>query len=255
MAERKVGVQLIVFRERTKDDLAGVLDVVAAAGYDAVETGFLAPQVSGKDFKKLLDDRGLAHVGAHFSGAKLDEIDPVIEWVVEAGGTEIPLSDNSLVDQPLDLYKQRGAEYTAAGHKAAAAGLTISYHNHSWEFKEQDGQVPLEVLYEACDPAVVKACIDVYWVRDGGVDPAAFVAKWGERLRIMHAKDSYLEERGKRSFCPVGSGVLDFPGIMKAAEPLAFPWIVVEQDFPREGETADETVQASRSYLKNEIGV
>ena len=37
MAERTVGVQLIIFgKQRVEEDLAGVLDDVAAAGYQAV---------------------------------------------------------------------------------------------------------------------------------------------------------------------------------------------------------------------------
>jgi sugar phosphate isomerase/epimerase len=256
MAKRTVGIQLIIFGgERVKTDLPGVLDVVADAGYQAVETGFFADRISGKEFKKMLDDRGLRHVGVHWGGMHADKIGPVIDWMAATGGTDIPLSDNTLANAPLELYKQRAEEYTAAGRLAAQAGITVSYHNHSWEFVEQDGRLPLEVLYEAVDPKFVQACIDVYWVRDGGADPAAFVSKWGKRLRILHAKDSYLEEAGKRSFAPVGSGVLDFPAIIKAAEPSPCPWIVVEQDTPNPGETAESCTVASRKYLRETLGL
>jgi sugar phosphate isomerase/epimerase len=255
MAKRTVGVQLIIYGKRTREDLPGVLDDVAAAGFQAVETGFLGEQVSGKEFKTMLDDRGLVHVGVHFGGMHLDRLGPVLDWMAETGGTEIPLSDNTLVDAPLELYKQRGQEYTEAAVKCAEAGITVSYHNHSWEFVPRDGRLPIEVLYESVDPDLVKACIDVYWVRDGGVDPAEFVAKYADRLRILHAKDSYLDEVGQRSFAPVGSGVLDFPAIMAAAEPSPYPWIVVEQDVPNPGETAQSCCVASRSYVRDTLGV
>lgn len=256
MAKRTVGMQLIIFGgERVKKDLPGVLDVVAKAGYQAVETGFYADRLSGKEFKKMLDDRGLKHVGVHWSGAQMDKIAPVIDWMVDTGGTDIPLSDNTLANAPLDLYKQRAAEYTEGGRRAAQAGITVSYHNHSWEFTPQDGRLPIEVLYEAADPKFVQACIDVYWVRDGGGDPAAFVAKWAKRLRILHAKDSYLQETGQRSFAPVGGGVLDFPAIIKALKPSPCPWIVVEQDTPNPGQTAESCTLASRTYLREKLGL
>lgn len=255
MTKRTVGIQLIIFGKRVREDLAGVLDDVAAAGYQAVETGLLADQVSGKEFKKMLDDRGLVHVGSHFGGMHMDAIGPVIDWLAETGGTDIPVSDNTLIDAPLDLYKQRAAEYSAGAARCAKAGITLSYHNHSWEFVTRDGQLPIEVLYRESDPALVKACIDVYWVRDGGTDPAAFVAKYADRLRILHAKDSYLEDVGQRSFAPVGSGVLDFPAIVKALELSPCPWIVVEQDMPNPGQTAQACSEASRTYLRETLGL
>ncbi len=251
MASRTVGLQLIIFgRERLTSDLAGVLDDVAAAGYQAIETTVLADRVSGTEFRKMLEDRGLVHVGAHFSGAKLDRIGEVVDWLAETGGTDIPLSDNTLREASLDEYRRKGEAYTEAADACRQAGITLSYHNHSWEFKKQDGQLPIEALYEACDPERVKACIDTYWVWDGGVDPAKFVAKHADRLRILHAKDSYMEERGQRSFAAVGAGTLDFPAIMKAAQNSSFPWVVVEQDTPAPDTSAVECITESRRYLQ-----
>jgi sugar phosphate isomerase/epimerase len=177
-------------------------------------------------------------------------VDAVIDWLGETGGTELPISDNRLVDQPLDAYRKAAEEYMAVAEKCSAAGITVSYHNHSWEFRARDGRLPIEVLYEACDPAMVRACVDVYWVRDGGVDPAAFVAKHADRIRILHAKDSYREEVGRQSYAPVGSGVLDWPAIMKALEPSACPWVVVEQDTPEPEGDAARSSAASRRYLR-----
>jgi len=251
MAKRTVGVQLIVFGKRTREDLAGVLDDVAEAGYQAVETGYLGEQVSGKEFKKMLEDRGLVHVGSHFGGPALDQIDKVIDWVAETGGTDIPLSDDRSRGQGLEAYKQLAEQYNAAGSKCAKAGLVLSYHNHTWELQEHRGVLPLEYLYEQTDPDLVKLCIDTYWIWDGGVDPAEFVGKYADRLRILHAKDSYLEETGQRSFGTVGEGVLDFPAIFKAIESSPAPWIVVEQDVPDHDRTPLDCSAASRKNISN----
>ena len=146
MAKQTVAVQLIIFGKRNKDDLAGVLDDVAAAGYQGVETGCLADQMSGKAFKKMLDDRGLVHVGAHFGGPTLlSNLGKVIDWLGEPGGTDMPISDLRTIDKALDAYKQCADEYNEAGRRCAEAGITLSYHNHSWELKPtQDGVLPLE---------------------------------------------------------------------------------------------------------------
>ncbi|MBN2583754.1 MAG: sugar phosphate isomerase/epimerase, partial [Planctomycetes bacterium] len=166
-----------------------------------------------------------------------------------------PISDNRTIGKGLDIYKQCAAEYNEAARLCAKAGIVLSYHNHSWELQEQDGKLPLEYLYEVTDPETVKLCIDAYWVRDGGLDPAAFVAKYASRLRILHAKDSYLEEVGKRSFSPVGEGVLDFPAIFKAADKSPAPWIVVEQDVPDHDRQAAECITSSRKAIKKMTGL
>ena len=255
MARPTVAVQLIIFGKRTKDDMAGVLDEVAAAGYQAVETGFHAAQFSGKEFGKMLSDRGLRHVGAHWTGEKLDQIGPIIEWLRETGATDLPLSDLDTRELSLDLYKRKAEAYNAAGEQCRKSGVTLSYHNHNWELGRIGEKLALELIYELTDPNFLKACIDVYWVRDGGADPAAFVRKHASRLRILHAKDSSSEETGKRSFCPVGAGVLDFPAVFAAAAKSPAPWVVVEEDLPREGKLPKDEIALSRKYIREKIGL
>jgi sugar phosphate isomerase/epimerase len=252
--KRTVGVQLIIFGKRPGQDLAGVLDEVAAAGYQAVETGVMT-QVNGKDFKKMLADRKLAHVGAHTGGEKADQIGPVLDWLGETGGTDLIFSDLETRTLTEEMYQRKADAYNAAGEKCRQAGITLSYHNHAWEFGQVGGKIALEWLYEHTDPQFVKACIDAYWVWDGKADPAAFLRKHGSRLRILHAKDSFNKEVGHRAFCPVGAGVLDFPGIFKAIEASPAPWVVVEEDLPRDGTTAAQECALSRKYIKEKIGI
>jgi sugar phosphate isomerase/epimerase len=251
MAKRTVGVQAIIFGQRTKDDLAGVLDEVAAAGFQAVETGYWGGRIGGGEFKKMLDARGLVHVGAHYGGDQMGKLDPVIAWLGETGGTDLPISDLDTRELSPELYQRKADEYNGGGERCRKAGITLSYHNHNWEFGKIGDQLALELLYELTDPNLVKACIDTYWVRDGGGDPAAFVRKHAARLRILHLKDSFLEERGQRSFAPVGEGVLDFPAIAKSLAASPAPWLVVEEDEPRQGKTAAEECTLSRKYVKD----
>lgn len=254
MAKRTVGVQLIIFGKRVNEDLPGVLDEVAAAGYQAVETGFMS-KIAGKEFRKMLADRGLKHVGAHHSGHQTDQVPAIIDWLRETGATDLILSDLETRELTEDLYQRKAKVYNAAGEKCRQAGLTLSYHNHSWEFGRIGGKLALERLYELTDPEFVKACIDTYWVWDGQADPAAFVKKHEARLRILHAKDSFLKEVGQRSFCPVGAGVIDYPAIFAAFQSSPAPWVVVEQDMPREGTTAAAECALARTYIKQKIGL
>jgi sugar phosphate isomerase/epimerase len=90
--------------------------------------------------------------------------------------------------------------------------------------------------------------VDVYWVHDGGEDPAEFIRRWGERVATVHLKD-----RKDGTFCEVGQGELDFPAIFAAIEPLGLEWVVAEQD--RTERDPAESIEMSRTYLREVIGV
>ena len=55
---------------------------------------------------------------------------------------------------------------------------------------------------------------------------------------------------GNFEFRPVGSGLQDFPPILKAAEESGAKWVVVEQDKASMGLTPMESIKKSREYLK-----
>src|SRR5258706_5451008 len=78
MVEPTASIQLIVFGERNQNDLAGVLQDVASAGFPAIEDGNLFAQCGESDARRLLSENGLKVSGAHFGyreyadSAKLD---------------------------------------------------------------------------------------------------------------------------------------------------------------------------------------
>jgi sugar phosphate isomerase/epimerase len=54
------------------------------------------------------------------------------------------------------------------------------------------------------------------------------VAKHSARLPLLHIKDGTLGEN--RAFTAVGDGVIDIPGVIKAADPNVTEWLTVEID-------------------------
>ena len=51
-------------------------------------------------------------------------------------------------------------------------------------------------------------------------------------------------------FRPVGSGVQNFPEILRASEEAGALWVVVEQDNPSMGLTPMQCIEKSREYLR-----
>src|ERR1044071_4000263 len=66
MNEPRASIQLIVFGERNKTDIGGVLRDVAAAGFPAIEAGNMFAAYGEAETRKMLTENGLEVSGAHF---------------------------------------------------------------------------------------------------------------------------------------------------------------------------------------------
>ena len=153
------------------------------------------------------------------------------------------------------------------GKVAKEMGIQLLYHNHDFEFVKLDGKYALDILYEEVPAEYLQTELDTCWVNVGGEVPAEYLRKYSGRAPVVHLKDFYGEKSEnmyeligikpnapKRpsnfELRPVGSGVQDFPAILKAAEECGTEWVVVEQDNPSMGLTPMESIAKSREYLK-----
>ena len=57
------------------------------------------------------------------------------------------------------------------GKQAKAAGLLVAYHNHDFEFVQQNGQLGYDIILNETDPALVKLQVDLYWLARASQDP------------------------------------------------------------------------------------
>jgi sugar phosphate isomerase/epimerase len=124
-----------------------------------------------------------------------------------------------------------------AGELCRKAGLQFAYHNHAFEFGSIDGARPIDIFRERLDRSLVALEMDVFWVSVAGNDPLEMMRQWQGRVGLLHLKDKqkgtpvqYSETVAPAAFQEVGSGVLDFPAILKAAPAAGVKHYFVEQD-------------------------
>ena len=225
-----VGLQLYTLRDLMKEDFAGTVAKVAEIGYDAVEfAGYGGLSASG--VKRLLSDLGLVCAGSHEGFQNLgDRLGETIEFNAAIGNGDIvcPSMPQEWRERGADGFREFGERMTAIGEKVKAAGLRFAYHNHNFEFERAGGKHLIDYFFETADPDVVGMEVDVYWVKRGGVDPAAFIRRNAKRCTMIHMKD--MADDTEQSFAPVGTGTLDMPGIVAASREAGARWYVVEQD-------------------------
>ena len=251
MTTPSVALMLYTVRDILGKDWAGTLKRVAEMGYKVVELAAAMPPAAG-EMKTLLDDAGLEACGVHAPLPRLESSLP--EWI--DFGRTVGLKELVCASMPEDRRKTKEDWLKAAelldgiGARCRAEGLGFSYHNHNFEFEEFDGQYGLDILYGNTDPENVHAQIDTYWVQYAGKDPAEYIRKYAGRQRILHVKD--MADDAERSFAEVGSGILDWPAIHRAAQDAGVEFYSVEEDrCPRD---PMECAATSLRFLRKLLG-
>jgi len=108
-------------------------------------------------------------------------------------------------------------------------GVRFNYHNHDFEFETYEGRRIMDVLIEESDPEYVWFVPDVAWIQIAGENPAEYIKKMQNRIKVLHFKDFIIDEDGRR-FTEIGLGQCDLKACYKTCVELGVPYIVYEQD-------------------------
>src|SRR4051812_48611416 len=219
-----ISVQLYTVRDLAATDFAGTMKQVAAVGYRAAEMAGFGNLKTAADARKALDDAGLKVSGSH---APIERLESELEKVLDENET---LGNKNVIcpwmpearRKDAAGWKQTAQTLNRIGRACHERGVEFAYHNHSFEFQKFDGQNGLDILFDNCDAHLVKAEVDVYWVKHGGEDPVARINKLNGRVMSLHLKD--MAAGDDKKFAEVGTGILDFKAILAAAEKNGVQW-------------------------------
>ena len=234
MAQSAIGAQLYTLREFTQTP-AGIAETfrkVKAMGYDAVQKSAFGP-IDPAELRKLADNAGLAIVATHVGFEPLQTgIQAMIDEHRTIGCPHVAIGGLPQEYRSEDGYHRFAAEASEVGRKLKDAGLTFSYHNHSFELEKFGGKLALGILMDESDPEALSFEIDTYWIQHGGGDPAQWIRKAtanGRAMPLVHFKDMCIVE-GRQTMAEVGEGNLNWPAILDACRDAKVLWHLVEQD-------------------------
>ncbi len=263
-----VAVQLYSVRGDMAEDMLATLKKVKEMGYAGVEFAGLFDH-SASEVKEMLEEVGLVPVSAHVPYAELmADMEETVKKYVEIGCKyiAIPYLDESLRPGKEKFFEVL-EDIRKIGKVCKDNGVILLYHNHDFEFVKIGDVYGLDYMYSEIPADLLQTELDCCWVKVSGEDPAAYIRKYSGRAPVVHLKDfsgtksesmyeligiqKKVESTGAFSFQPVGSGVQDFPEILKASEEAGAEWVVVEMDKPSEGLTPMQCIEKSRTYLKS----
>jgi sugar phosphate isomerase/epimerase len=248
-----LGVQLYTVRNTIGADPAGVLKAIQDIGYSEVEATYgnldkIWPALKETKLKPVsihLDTALFFEGGAKLDAAMADVKQRGFEYVVLP---YIPPEQRG----GLDIFKKLAETLNKSGEKAKAAGMTLCYHNHAFEFEPMQGTTGLALLMKETQKDLVSLELDVFWVSVAGHDPVALLKKYANRVALVHLKDKatgtpvqYNERVPKETFKEVGSGTVDIPAVLAAAKRAGVKNYFVEQD-----QTPGDPIESLRESYK-----
>jgi len=256
MPKTQIAAQLYTIRDhiKTRADFEASMGKIREIGYRAVQISALG-DIPDVTVKRIVDDKGLTICNTH---AAYDDLLNQPERVI-AQHQLWDCRHVAIGSMPSDFRAdedgfRRFAEIAnRIGETLAAAGLSFSYHNHSFEFVKFGGRTALEILLEETDPRYVQAELDTYWIQHGGGDPVAWIERVAGRMPVVHLKDMVMLTgeggRAQQAMAEVGAGNLNFPAILAACQRAGVEWYAVEQDFCA-GDPFDSLAISYRNLVK-----
>ncbi len=261
--KKYIGLQLYTVRDAMQKDPVATLAQVAKVGYNSVEAATYTGTemfygMSGADFSKVLKDNGLFMPSSHYrlgeeqetKGTILNDWNKAVDDAAAIGLKYMICAWLSPAERGhLDHYKKVGEDLSKAGEVCKKAGIQLCYHNHDFEFEQEDGKYPYETLLANSDKDLVKMEMDIYWLAKAKQDPIALINEHPGRFPLWHIKD--MDKTPDRMFTEVGNGIIDFKEIFKHSKKAGLKYFFVEQD-KCPGDPFVSITQ-SYNYIKNNL--
>ena len=274
----KIGLQLYSARDFMEKDVENTLKLVSEAGYEYVEfAGFFG--YSSQDIKNLLKKYNLKCASVHqgfddFAKRNQDSVNYLKDLGVKF--VCIPWMDK-INHIGGENFEKSISEITEAAKFLKENGIELLYHNHEFEFELYNDKFLLDQLIESVPDNLLKYQVDTCWVNFAGYEPVEYLTGLKDIAPVIHIKDYIcknitVENVSSRDinarkankikthdecgfeFRPLGQGVMNIPGLLKAAEEIGTQYIIVEHDGVAQGMTQLEMAIEGRRYLK-ELGV
>jgi sugar phosphate isomerase/epimerase len=259
--KKNIGIQLYTVRDAMAKDPVGTLARISKIGFTTVEGAtYTGTQkfygMEPDQFKQVLSDNGLKMISGHYmlgdgmpnaKGTIANEWQKAVDDAAAVGLKYMVCA--YLLDGErgsLANYKLTADKLNVAGSICQKSDIQLCYHNHDFEFKQEDGKYPYETLLSATDKDKVKMEMDIYWIYRAKQDPIKLFNENPGRFPLWHVKD--MDNTPKQMFTEVGNGVIPFKDIFKHAGKAGLEYFFNEQDICP-GDPFD-SITKSYSYIK-----
>ncbi|HYG18462.1 MAG TPA: sugar phosphate isomerase/epimerase [Ohtaekwangia sp.] len=253
---QEIGLQLYSLRDQFAKDVPGTMQKVKEMGIREIEM-FGTYGLPFHEFIKLIAKNELQVVSFGTSFERLAEFPQAVADEARAYGAKyvvcfwIPHDGDTFT---IEDVKKASAVFNKAGKILSQNGLLLCYHPHGYEFQPYEGDTLFKTMMESFDKRYVYFEMDVFWIRQAGIDPVALLKKYASRWILLHLKDrkhgtpdSTNGEADVESNVVLGQGDVGIKEIMAEAKKLGIQHYFIED----ESSQAPEQIPQSIAYLKS----
>ncbi len=227
-----LGAQMFTVRNYTKtlEDYRFVMKRLGEIGYKTCQmSGFNTEVITPEIIREESEKNNIRVVLTHTNPQRvLNETDAVIaeHSVFHCDAIGIGGMPGT---RDYDGIMKFAEDFAPVIEKIKKAGKVFLYHNHRWEFERFNGKYVIEWIMENTDPEGCKLTFDAYWATAAGIDAAAFIRQYGDRIFCTHFKDMAVKE-DKVVMTELLTGNMNYDAIMAACAEKGIHDLFVEQD-------------------------
>jgi sugar phosphate isomerase/epimerase len=242
------GMILYTVRDEMKKDPVKTLENIAEIGFKVIEAAGYGDRkfygMKPSEFKQKVDSLGMKLVSSHHSVNEKN----VSEIIEDANSAGLEYVINPWMKSGnIDYYKNKAELFNHFGEAFKKAGIQFCYHNHDFEFKLTDGQIPYDILLKETNPEFVSFEMDLFWTTKAGFNPLDYFDKFPNRFKLWHVKD--MKNDANKSFTEIGNGTINFDKIFDKKDKAGMNYYFVEQDSCIDHSPL-ESIKISLEYIK-----
>ena len=208
--------------------------------------------------KDLLQEFNLTSVSAHVSFESIDNFESILNKIkyLDIKHVIIPAPKVIPGKEFEDYFNISENEWINFAREISNKiklfndnGLSLGYHNHSFEFKSlPSGKCPMEIILNENEN--LKFEIDIGWTTAGRANPIDWINKYNSQIIACHLKDFYLEENmlDHDNQSSIGKGFINWRDILSKIAQTPCEVIAIEHDNPKDYK---EYVRESLNYLSS----
>jgi sugar phosphate isomerase/epimerase len=228
------GVQIATVRREATQDLAQLLRTLHQIGFTQVELQSVVYSHPAATLRQMIEDAGLHTPAGHFA---LSDIEAKLDYARELGLQYMVAMLPRPMPESLDQFRTSAAQLNQIGANVRSHGMEFALLFHNSELMPQDNSSGFNELMIHTDPTLVSLEVDLYWIAQAGLDPAVFLRKHKDRVKLLHLKDrlagfpsSFTTDAGSDHSTELGKGSIPWPALLGQAQHQGIRYAFLDYD-------------------------